>query len=156
MLFVYIVKLLNALEFSVTDIFLCWASFVISYYFLIRLYGLTILSIFKGAMKLYFMYYSRVVIYLFSTELYKSAFSNYSFRKLVFLLSLFSFLFIWCFKFDVISKNFILFVQPISDKFVIIIIGVITEFTDFLLIKTVKNNCVKKHAFREVLIFFHL
>ena len=36
---------------------------------------------FKGAMKLYFMYYSRVVIILFSTGLYKSAFSTYSFGK---------------------------------------------------------------------------
>ena len=33
---------------------------------------------FKGATKLYFMYYSGVVIILLSTGLYKSAFSTYS------------------------------------------------------------------------------
>ena len=36
---------------------------------------------FKGAMKLYFMSYLHVVIILFSTGLYKSAFSTYSFAK---------------------------------------------------------------------------
>ena len=36
---------------------------------------------FKGAAKLYFMNYFRVVIILFSTGLYKSAFSTYSFGK---------------------------------------------------------------------------
>ena len=42
--------------------------------------------IFKGATKLlYFMRYSRMVIILFSTDLYKSAFSNYSFGKTRFL-----------------------------------------------------------------------
>ena len=35
----------------------------------------------KGATKLYFMYYFRVVIVLFSTDLYKSAFSTYSFGE---------------------------------------------------------------------------
>ena len=35
----------------------------------------------KGATKLYFMYYFRVVIILFSTGLYKSAFSTYDFGK---------------------------------------------------------------------------
>ena len=39
----------------------------------------------KGATKLYFMYYSRVVISLFSTGLYKSAFSTCSFGKTRFL-----------------------------------------------------------------------
>ena len=38
-------------------------------------------SDFKVATKLYFMYYSRVVIILLSTGLYKSAFSTYSFAK---------------------------------------------------------------------------
>ena len=35
----------------------------------------------KGATKLYFMRYSRVVIILFSTDLYNSVFSTYSFGK---------------------------------------------------------------------------
>ena len=35
----------------------------------------------KGATKLYFMFYFRVVIILFSTGLYKSAFSTYDFGK---------------------------------------------------------------------------
>ena len=35
----------------------------------------------KGATKLFFMYYFRVVIILFSTGLYKSAFSTYDFGK---------------------------------------------------------------------------
>ena len=38
----------------------------------------------KGATKLYFARYSYVVIILFNTGLYKSAFSTDSFRKLVF------------------------------------------------------------------------
>ena len=36
---------------------------------------------FKGATKMYFMYYSRVVSTLFSAGLHKSAFSTYSFDK---------------------------------------------------------------------------
>ena len=39
---------------------------------------------FKGTTKLYFLYYSRVVIILFSTGLYKSAFSTYFFGKMKF------------------------------------------------------------------------
>ena len=35
----------------------------------------------KGATKLYFMYYLRVVIILFRTGLYKSAFSTYDFGE---------------------------------------------------------------------------
>ena len=35
----------------------------------------------KGATELYFMYYFRVVIILFSTGSYKSAFSTYNFGK---------------------------------------------------------------------------
>ena len=38
--------------------------------------------IIKGAAKLYLIYYLHAVIILFSTGLYKSAFSNYSFGKL--------------------------------------------------------------------------
>ena len=38
-------------------------------------------TFFKGATKLHFTDYSRVVIILFSTGLYKSAFSTYSFGK---------------------------------------------------------------------------
>ena len=41
--------------------------------------------LFKRATKLYFMYYSRVVIILFSTGLYKFAFCTYSFGKTRFL-----------------------------------------------------------------------
>ena len=33
---------------------------------------------FKGATELHFMHYSRVAIILYSTELYKTAFSTYS------------------------------------------------------------------------------
>ena len=45
----------------------------------------TDLAQFKGSAKLYFVYYSRVVIILFSAGLYKSAFSIYSFNKTGFL-----------------------------------------------------------------------
>ena len=44
-----------------------------------------ILLLFKGATKLYIMHYSRVDIISFSTHLYKSAFSTYSFCKTRFL-----------------------------------------------------------------------
>ena len=55
----------------------------------------------KGAPNLYFMYYSYVVVILFSTGLRKSVFSTYSFGKLVFRLSVFSVCSvfrIWCLK----------------------------------------------------------
>ena len=44
----------------------------------------------KGAAKLYFMYYFRVVIILFSTGLYKSAFSTHDIGKT-------NFSSFWCF-----------------------------------------------------------
>ena len=44
-------------------------------------------SLFKAAMKLYFMHYLCVVIILFNTGLYKSAFSPDTFGKLFFCLS---------------------------------------------------------------------
>ena len=43
----------------------------------------------KEAAKMYFVYYSCVVIILFSRSLYKSAFSGYSFGKLGYRLSVF-------------------------------------------------------------------
>ena len=46
-----------------------------------------VISSVKGATKLYFTHYSCVVIILFNTGLYKSAFSISSFGKLVFCLS---------------------------------------------------------------------
>ena len=53
-------------------------------------------SLFKGAMKLYFMHYLCVVIILFNTGLYKSAFSPDTFGKLFFCLSvLFALCWIW-------------------------------------------------------------
>ena len=59
----------------------------------------------KGATKLYFTHYSCTVIILFNTGLYKSAFSIYSFGKLVFVA--FCLLGI---EFDVIFINFVTFV----------------------------------------------
>ena len=61
----------------------------------------------KGAAKFCFVYYSYVVIILFSRDLYKSAFFTYSFRKPGFCLSVFYvfFWFVLCFEFDVISKD---------------------------------------------------
>ena len=52
---------------------------------------------FKGAMKSYFMLYSSVVIVLFNVELYKSAFSTYSFKKQAFHLSELCVFCIFCF-----------------------------------------------------------
>ena len=54
----------------------------------------------KEATKLYFTYYSCVVVILFNTSLYKSVFSTYSFEKLVFCLST-AFAFSACSEFDV-------------------------------------------------------
>ena len=50
------------------------------------------------ATKLYFLYYLRVVIDLFSTGLYQSVSSTYFFRKLVFPVSVFT-LFAVCYVF---------------------------------------------------------
>ena len=47
-----------------------------------------------GATELYFMHYSRVVITLFNIDQYKSAFSAYSFKKLVFVFTVLCFLYI--------------------------------------------------------------
>ena len=49
----------------------------------------------KGAAKLYFIYFSRPVIILFSTGLYKSAFSTHSFGKLGYRVSVFFVLSVW-------------------------------------------------------------
>ena len=66
----------------------------------------------KGATKLYFVHYSRVVIILFSTGLYKSVLSTCYFIKLGFCFSVFwffVFLYLWlwdlCFEFNVILKS---------------------------------------------------
>ena len=56
----------------------------------------------KGAAKLYFMYYSCVVIILLNTELYKSAFPIYSFKNLILRLSVFCIIRLYCFELDVI------------------------------------------------------
>ena len=67
----------------------------------------------KGAKKLYFMYYSRVVSILFSTGLYKSTFSTYSFGKTRFWSFEFLYLlllilsFALCFEFSVFLKDLI-------------------------------------------------
>ena len=72
-------------------------------------------SLFRGATKFYFMYYSRVVSILFSASLYKSAFSAYSFRKarfssFVFLcLWLLSFSFVLCFEVNIFLKDLVKF-----------------------------------------------
>ena len=59
-----------------------------------------------GATKLYFMYYSRVVIVFFSTGLEKSAFSAYSFGFCISMFHFFVFLFLCyfalCFEFNVL------------------------------------------------------
>ena len=73
-------------------------------------------SAFKGATKLYSMYYSRVVIILCSADLYKSAFSTYYFGKtrflffcvLVFRVSVslvLIFSFAQCFEFNAFSQT---------------------------------------------------
>ena len=57
------------------------------------------------------MHYSCVVIILFNTDLYKSAFPTYSFKNLVFDLSVFCIFCLLCFEFGVIiSKKLLTFV----------------------------------------------
>ena len=57
------------------------------------------------------MHYSLVVIILFNTDLYKSAFPTYSFKNLVFDLSVFCIFCLLCFEFGVIiSKKLLTFV----------------------------------------------
>ena len=62
-------------------------------------------SYIKGATKLYFGHYSYVVIILFNTDLYKSAFSTDSFVKLIFCLFMLSAL-RWI-EFDITFINFV-------------------------------------------------
>ena len=50
----------------------------------------------KGAPKLYFMHYSCVVTILLTADLYKSVFSAYTFKKLVFRLFVFYVFWIQC------------------------------------------------------------
>ena len=52
-----------------------------AYYFYRNQQQQDLSTYFKGATKLHFMFYFRVVIILFSTGLYKSAFSAYDFGK---------------------------------------------------------------------------
>ena len=62
---------------------------------------------FKGAAKLHFLYYSRVVIILFSKGLCKSVFSTYSFVNLGYCLAVFlCFFFVLYFEFNVVLKDF--------------------------------------------------
>ena len=80
----------------------------------------------KGATKLYFMHDLHVVIFLFSTDLFKSAFYTYLFGKLGFCFSLFwlfMFLYLWflafiffvlCFEFNVILNN----IPQLSSHFI--------------------------------------
>ena len=56
----------------------------------------------KRATKLYFMHYSCVVIILFNMDLFKSAFSTYSFKNLAFRLPVFFIFCLFCFELDVI------------------------------------------------------
>ena len=62
---------------------------------------------FKGSTKLYFIHYLHVVIVLFSTGLYKSVFSVYSFGKLTFCLSMFWFFMFLCKKRKNLFSSFI-------------------------------------------------
>ena len=75
---------------------------------------------FKGATKLYFMLSSIVVIILLDTDLYQSAFSVYSFKKLVFRLSVFFVFYLFCFEFDFIFGHF-------SDNICVIIVDIGTK-----------------------------
>ena len=69
------------------------------------------------------MYYSPVVIDLFGTRVHKSAFLIFLFGNyfVVFLFFIY-FLFILSFEIDVIFKDFITFVQLMSEKFAVFII----------------------------------
>ena len=66
-----------------------WEKFWMNTCWLLPIFQFLFISkIVKGAVKLYFMYYLHAVIILFSTGLYNSAFSTYSFAKLGYRLSL--------------------------------------------------------------------
>ena len=67
----------------------------------------------KGATKLYAMRLSRVVIILFNTGLSRSAFSTYSFRKLVLIVFLWflCFLLVLCFEFNATICMIIIYVS---------------------------------------------
>ena len=60
----------------------------------------------KGASKSFFMHYSCMVIILIITYLYNSVFYAYSFKRLVFHVSVFCLFCLFCFEFDVIFIDF--------------------------------------------------
>ena len=64
-------------------------------------------TVFKGAMKLYFMHYLCVIIVLFTTDLYKSGFSTCSLKKLGFFFSVFCVFCLFCFELEFLSINFL-------------------------------------------------
>ena len=64
-------------------------------------------SVFKGAAKLYFVHFSCVDMITFDTDLYKTAFSVYSCKKLLFILTVFYVFRLFCFEFDVIFVDFL-------------------------------------------------
>ena len=72
---------------------------------------------------MYFMHYSRVVIILFSTGLYKSAFSTYSFGK-----TRFSFFYVLVFRVSV-SLCFCISVVLHCFEFNVLLIDLITLFS---------------------------
>ena len=64
-------------------------------------------SVFKEAAKLYFVHFSCVDIIIFDTDLYKTAFSVYSCKKLLFILTVFYVSRLFCFELDFIFVDFL-------------------------------------------------
>ena len=100
---------------------------------------------FKRAMKLHFIHYLHVVIVLFSTGLYTSAFSTYSFGKLGFLCFGFSFFYIFSFK--------LLFFRFVLNSMSFLIMSGLITFFNFPLLYSNDllkyTNCVIRTCFRR-------
>ena len=75
------------------------------------------------------MHYLRVIIILFNTDSYNSAFSTYSFKRLVSFLSVFCFFCLFCFKFDAIFIDFLYIFVIIVYEYVPLTISYHLYFT---------------------------
>ena len=108
-------------------------------------------TVFEGATKLNFVYYSRVVSILFLTDLYKSRFSTYSFGKTRFssfaflYLRLLIFSFALYFEFHVFLNDLITFYKQ-GIEFIRYLLILFLLYSNYLL---KYKNCIIKTCFQR-------
>ena len=108
---------------------------------------------------MYFLHYSRVIMVLFSTSLYKPVFSTYHFMNLGFCLSVFWFfvLYLWiftvflCFEINFFLEDFITFIKSASIINYVLFNFVLLVLTLYKSLLKRKNCVIKKHIYKAVI-----